>query len=436
MATWARNCSAPIRSVRSVRRPAAWLAVRLAVGGVEQPASHDDDLELEVVRRVAEMVDDVLDEQESRGHLDDHRLPVGGIGVGQLRRSQGDRIEQLDQGALPRSRVRSLKSADPLGNTALVALATHVPPHARRGFPEISRMAVEERRLQEVGIKLERCRRSSGAEQGLELVELLDLLDARVSARRVGRANTARRATAHRHSSPPPRPSRGCENRGDCTRPYGSDSHSASCPRSVFNESMSAPAAHRCARSGRWVEGPGGASTVWRMSLRPTSMRRAARRASRAESEHARPAGTPCALLHRPRVRAQAKGRRDEGRRGSLRRPQSCRAAPRCLDRPETAAAARRHAPRASSPTKFPSATITAWSITPIAAGVGRAPPMLLKLFSIASHNSVAPFRPTMRSAPLTCAGQQGLLQHGVVLGRSGKSRDRFLNQRQRLPST
>jgi len=64
--------------------------------------------------------------------------------------------------------------------------------------------------------------------------------------------------------------------------------------------------------------------------------------------------------------------------------------------------------PRARSPTKSFSAS-TARSMMPIAAALGRAPLKPAKLPSMLSHTSVAPFRPTMRSAPLTwcrCSGQ------------------------------
>ena len=73
------------------------LAVRLAVRGVEQPAAHDHDLHVEIVGRAAEVVDDMLDQQERRRHLDHQHLALARIRVGQLARDQGDRVEQLDQ---------------------------------------------------------------------------------------------------------------------------------------------------------------------------------------------------------------------------------------------------------------------------------------------------------------------------------------------------
>ena len=170
-------------------QPARRLARRLALGGVEQPAAEDHDLLFQVGGRAGEMVDDVFHQQERAGHLDDHELVLPRIRVGQMLGDERNGVEQLEEVLVPELGGLAPERDDEFLEAARAALlARHVlHPGALQHFEP--RMHVVERGLQPIHVEFHQSGRLRRLrEQGLELVELLDLLDARRSRLALGDA--------------------------------------------------------------------------------------------------------------------------------------------------------------------------------------------------------------------------------------------------------
>ena len=410
------------------------LAGRLAVRGVEQPPAHDHDLRLEVRGRLAEMVDHVLDEEERRGHLDHHHLGVARVRVGQLCRHQRDGVDQLDQVLVAEVLGLALEVGDALAEDArLVALAADVllPGALERVEPGVH---VEQRVLQALGIELKRgVRLLAAREQALELVELLDLLDARrgrlasrervqhLAQQRVAVLGRAAREVADLEVEPVAHHLRGAQ-------PFR-------VPRQLLLERVDQRAGRPPQRARLGQLGGHLVQARRRSGASPPGRRgrRAARPAVRAGSACAAPAGTPSA---HPPARdsgwgAAAPARSSRGRTGPFPRPQPCREGRTRRGRPGTGAAARRPG-RAPARRRNSSARAPRGRSRRSSRAVGRGRRCWqscprwprTRAWRRSGRPCAAPRSPG--------AGARGRAQHRLVLRRGGELGDRILDERQR----
>ena len=156
----ARHLGAQLKRAHLVQEVAAQargrLAVRLALRRVEHPAAEDHDLPGQVRRRAAEVVDDGLDQQEGRGHLDHHVLLVARIRVGQVLGDERDRVEQLDEMLVSELPRLGLEGGEKIAKARRAFLLARdvVHPGGLQRFQ--ARMQVVERGLEPLGIEL-RC---------------------------------------------------------------------------------------------------------------------------------------------------------------------------------------------------------------------------------------------------------------------------------------